>query len=299
MPLISVILPVHNCEAYLGVAIESVLDQSFGDFELIALDDGSTDRSPAILDDFARQDSRIRIVSHENRGITPTLNAGVDLACGDLIARMDGDDICLPDRFQRQVDYLAQHKDVVALGGQVLLIDGEGRKLTQMPLPCTHADIDTAHASGRSKALICHPAAMIRTNALRQSGSYLNSYKHAEDIDLWLRLAEIGELANLPDTVLQYRRHVETIGYTKLHSQTNAAWRAAKDAAARRGAPFYTPEPVVTKPQSLGDTYCRWGWWALNSGESKTARHYALKTLRHAPLHFETWKLLACSLRGY
>ena len=297
-PAISVILPVYNAEPYLEAAIASILAQSDGDFELLALDDGSTDDSLATLEAMAASDPRIRVISRPNKGLTPTLNEGISLAQGRYIARMDADDIARPERFALQIARLEAEPALVALGGQFLLIDPDGRPLKVMPMPTGHDQIDAQHLAGAKEMAICHPAAMIRKSALDEIGGYREDFTSAQDIDLWLRLAEIGKLANLEEVVLDYRMHPGSVGHKKRHTQIANATQAAKDAATRRGlgdaalAVAAAPGPAPQEHLAL-----KWGWWALNDGHVDTARLYAWRAVREKPLTPKPWRLALCAIR--
>ncbi len=129
-PVISVILPVYNGEAYLALAVDSILVQTFRDFELIAVHGGSTDRSPEILRDFADRDMRVRVVRQDGKGLVGALNQGIALARGELLARMDADDIAHPDRFATQVAFLRGNPDIAVVGSAMTLIDEAGRCAT-------------------------------------------------------------------------------------------------------------------------------------------------------------------------
>ncbi|MFM7428015.1 MAG: glycosyltransferase family 2 protein, partial [Elainella sp.] len=233
MPLISVLMPVYNAQRYLPRAVESILHQSLGDFEFLILDDGSTDRSLAILQRYAQQDARIRLLSRANRGLVVSLNQLLELAQGELIARMDADDIALPDRFAQQVAFLQQHPQVVCVGGAQDWIDEAGRILLRHPEAEQNAEIQELALTGRTP--INHPSALIRTAALRQVGGYDAAFYPAEDLDLWLRLGEIGELANLKATVLQYRQHSQSISEQQQARQIERQRAACQRAWQRRG----------------------------------------------------------------
>jgi glycosyltransferase involved in cell wall biosynthesis len=298
-PAISVLLPVHDAGPYLEAALRSVLQQSFTDFEIVAIDDGSTDGSGATLDRVAAADPRLRPLHRENRGLVATLNQAIALARAPLLARMDADDLCRPDRLALQLARMQADPGLVALGGQPMLIDPDGRPLLILPMPLDHHEIDARHLLGRDMG-ICHPTVMIRRSAIEAIGGYDAGYRSAEDYDLWLRLAEVGRLANLPQTVLDYRQHFASVGYTRRREQADAAWRAARAAAARRGLDFRQPEPGGDGPgpQSETEVFRRWGWWALGGGQVATARHYAAKALRRTPLAPAAWRLAYCALRG-
>lgn len=298
-PLISVVMPVWNAGAYLAPAIDSILGQSFGDFELIAVDDGSTDGSAAVLAAAAARDARVRVIAQENAGVAAALNAGIAAARGTYVARMDADDIARPDRFALQIARLKADPDLVALGGQILLIDPEGRALRQLVLPTAHDAIDAKHLGAHGMGM-CHPTAMIRTAALRQVGGYDAAHPGAEDIDLWLKLAEIGRLANLEEIVLNYRQHFVSVGYRKRYEQLLSAWTYAQAAAARRGLPFDAPAPTRDSAEAVSTARVaeRWGWWALGGGEIATARRYAWQLLARHPFNRGSWRLAYCALRG-
>src|SRR4051812_20541856 len=161
MPAISVILACYNTERYIASAVKSILAQTFRDFELILLDDGSTDRSPEICTQLASEDSRIKLVSRPNKGLTKTLNEGLELATAPLIARMDADDLSSPDRFEKQVAYLNAHPDCVCLGSRVTLIDPYESPISVTDHKLSHDEIDADLLKGIGWAIV-HPAAMMR-----------------------------------------------------------------------------------------------------------------------------------------
>src|SRR5206468_9751769 len=213
MPTVSVIMSVYNAQRYLAAAIDSILAQTFTDFEFIIIDDGSTDRSPRILADFAAKDSRIRVETRANKGLTRSLNEAIGLSRGEFIARMDADDIAMPDHLQTQVNFLRAHSDVVLLGGGYELIDGAGRLLTKIIPPGDDATLQEYALSGRTP--ICHPLAMMRHDAVNRVAGYDESLAVAQDLDLWLKLGEIGNLACVPDILLRYRQHPQSVSEKK------------------------------------------------------------------------------------
>lgn len=290
-------MPVYNADRYLAAALDSILTQTFIDFEVIAVDDGSTDGSSDILVKAAGRDSRVVVFRQQNSGVTKALNAGLLAARGEFIARMDADDICLLDRFEKQVAYLVAHPSCVAVGGQVILMDQDDRVLGTLPVPHDHAAIDQSHVAACVSA-IWHPTAMIRASAIREVGGYHDEYTSAEDVDLFLRLAEIGSLANLEDVVLRYRQHLASVGYSKRFEQRHSGWRAARDAAARRGLVFTLPEPVKNEVEvPLANVFHKWAWWAYADGNMATFWHYAEKFARAKPFSQPTLRLLYAGLK--
>ena len=235
MPAVSVVLPVFNAERFLREAIDSVLNQRFNDFEVIAIDDGSTDGSPGILNDYASRDARLRVYRQAHRALPATLNFGCALAESPYIARMDADDIASPDRFARQIEFLQKHPRVAILGTQLERIREDGSHLDGTNVPLEHTEI-AAHI--QEFCCMHHPTVMMRTEALRALGGYREAFIAAEDYDLWLRAAECFQLANLPDRLLRYRIHAQTTSFQKLEQQVISALAADASARLRRTGEF-------------------------------------------------------------
>jgi len=301
-PTISVLLPVFNAERFLREAIESVLAQTYDDFELLVLDDGSTDNSLAILKQFEAKDDRIRIFSRENKGLVPTLNELILKASGQYLARMDADDTCMPERFGKQVAFMDAHPDHVVVGTRLLLIDEEGLPLTTMIDNFTYKEIDRALLKGVGLTL-CHPSVMIRKQEVLDAGSYNMKAQFAEDFDLWLRLADKGKLANLPDVLIKYRQHLSSIGYANRAKQLRSHKMALLDAYNRRKLEIpdwlsSMDQQVSTNPPSEADHHRKWAWWALQGGNVKSARKHATLALRKDPFKTENWRAFACAVRG-
>jgi hypothetical protein len=160
-----------------------------------------------------------------------------------------------------------------------------------------HQEIDAAHMAGEGGA-IAHPAAMIRTEAIRRVGGYRVEMGPAEDLDLFLRLAEIGRVANIPERVLHYRIHLRSVGHAQRQKQQRGARAALHEAAVRRGV----PEPQLASPNGTLDIageHCKWAWWALGGGFPATARRHAVRAVGRAPWRLGHWKVLACAIRGW
>lgn len=294
----SVLLPVYNAEKYLESAIESVLNQSINDYELLILNDGSTDNSEAIIDHFVNADDRCRKFSWPNQGIIKTLNAGISEARGEIIFRMDADDQCVSNRFEKQLDYLDQHPECVAVGSRVLLIDDVGLPIMPFNVPIEHDEIDRSNFTGTGSAMV-HPSVAMRRDVVKQIGGYRQKYLHAEDIDLFLRLAEVGSLYNIPDILLHYRQHADSIGYSKRQQQVKSVYEAISDAHFRRGT---IQENHISDKMfeltSINDIHKKWAWWAIKSRNQRTAIKYAIKVLKAKPFNIENLKLFLCAIRG-
>jgi len=201
-PSISVVLPVYNVEWFIAEAINSILQQSFHDFELIIINDGSTDRTNEIIYSFI--DPRIIISENlKNLGLIYSLNKGIELAKGKFIARIDADDISRPDRFEKQLAFLEQNPDCVAVGSSYLPIDD---KAVPVMAPITRPRYPiTAEWFMVIGCPIAHPSVMYRTDIARQIGGYDPQFIHTEDYEFWTRMIEHGDICSLPEALLLYR----------------------------------------------------------------------------------------------
>lgn len=216
MPKVSVILPVYNCEQYILESVQSVLNQSFFDFELLIIDDCSTDNTLAIINEF--KDSRIKLILKEkNTGYTDSLNYAISIAKGQYIARMDGDDICLPNRFEKQVAFLDENPKIILCGTAIQII-GTPRIFRH---PSNHENIKVKLCFGNS---FYHPSVMGRIEVF-QANPYDKTYEPAEDYDLWTRLAFQGELANLEEVLLMYRVHNSQVSNERKSLQYKSSLR--------------------------------------------------------------------------
>lgn len=202
-PAITVLLSVYNAEKYVGIAIDSILNQTFTDFELIAVDDRSTDKSWEIVQQYAKQDSRIIALRNEvNLGGCKTLNVGLKLAKGKYVARLDNDDWSYPDRLEKQFNFLESHPDVGIVGGVMEIMNQSGEVTGKRTYNISDDEI-------RKKIFryspFSHPLVMTRKSVLDKVGYYDPAYAPADDYDLYFRLGSESKFANLPDVLLRYR----------------------------------------------------------------------------------------------
>lgn len=209
-PKISVVMPVYNSEAYLGEAIDSVLNQTFQDFELIIIDDASQDRSKEIIGSYT--DPRIILIINEhNIGVAKSLNKGIDKSTGRYIARMDSDDICREDRFMKQYLHMEQNSHIAVCGSFAEII-GNGEQLNYPTEPGEIA------SSLFFYCCITHPTVMMRREFLDQHNlRYPEQYK-AEDYKLWVDISRTGRISNIPEILLSYRRHSTQVTSQSLSS---------------------------------------------------------------------------------
>lgn len=299
-PRVSVLLPVYNAATHLHASVKSILEQTFRNFQLIVINDGSTDGSLSIMKSLAAKDDRVWIVTRPNTGLVGALQDGLAAAHAPLLARMDADDIALPERFARQVEYMDAHPECVLLGTRVRAIDPHGLTLwDESTTPTDHASLDRELMKGRG-GVIRHPSVMMRRDAVERVGGYRKQYDCAEDCDLFLRLAEIGQVANLPEILLLYRQHYKSINRTKFELQAGRVTGAVHEAAKRRGITLppdwkYQPSPPTPVEKQIHD----WGWLALKHKRADIARKHAWSLLGMHPTSFAAWRLMACALRGY
>jgi len=298
-PAISVIMSAYNNQRYLHLAIDSIVAQCFGDFEFIIIDDGSNDSTLAILRDYESRDSRFKIISRPNKGLTISLNEALSHARAPLIARMDGDDVAMSDRFEKQVAYMNAHPECVLLGSRVDLIDPFGGHIALGDyMRHSHAQIDAQLMSGSGGSVV-HPVVMMRADALKKVGGYQEKYNNSEDLDLFLRLAEVGQVHNLMDVLLQYRRHPDSVSHQKFENQWKLKRQIVADAYARRGLAFpqdWTFNPWQPKPHDV--QFREWGWQQLKAGNPTIARKHAWEAIKRSRTNWASWRLMFCALRG-
>jgi GT2 family glycosyltransferase len=229
-PLVSIVMSVYNGDSFLCEAMDSILRQSFSDFEFLIVDDGSTDCSASILDSYERIDPRVHVYRQGNSGLIASLNSGCGIARGKYIARMDSDDIAMKERVMSQVHFMEAHPTVAVLGGAVQLIDAAGKVLSTARYPVKHCEIQQALLDSN---VMWHPTVLMRKAAFVAVGGYRNVV-HAEDYDLWLRIAEHYQLANLVEVILKYRIHPAQGSVTRCRKQALGALTAKVSASARR-----------------------------------------------------------------
>lgn len=222
--MISVIMPIYNGELYLREAIESILKQTYTNFELICIDDGSTDNTLSILKDYAAKDHRMVIVSRENRGLISTLNEGLSLAKYNYIARMDADDISMPSRLEKQISYLHAHKGVGVIGCSYTSVNQERNIIGLRRLWNINYILKATCIFGSPFA---HPSVMFNKSVLGAELYYSPEYKHAEDYELWTRLQKITRFAALSEPLLEYRVLKTSVSRQNYIEQKETMLRAA------------------------------------------------------------------------
>ncbi len=209
MTPLSVVLAVHNGERHLEASVRSILTQTLPDFELIVVDDGSTDGTPEVLSALRRDDPRIVTVRQENSGLAASLNRGFELARGAYIARQDADDISLPHRFERQAAFLDAHPSIAAVGSSIDVIDRAGTVVGALNAVSGSRAVRRGLLTLRTTP--AHGSMMMRKAAVQGVGGYREAFRAGQDYDLWLRLSSAGAIDNLPDVLYQWRLIGESV----------------------------------------------------------------------------------------
>lgn len=242
-PLVSVVIVVRNVERYLGEAVDSILKQSFTDFELIVFDYGSTDKSKEIAATFAAADARVRLHGISANSLVDARNAGCALARGKYIAVMDADDVSLPNRLQLEVDFLEQHPEAGFAGGAAEWINPTGQKMWVLTFPTGDAELKDALLTHFP---FCHSAILVRRELFQRIGGYRSSFVAGHDYDLCLRLAENAQAANVSEVVVKYRVHGSQVSLGKRQLQTLCKLAAQASASARKSG---KPDPLDVAPE--------------------------------------------------
>jgi glycosyltransferase involved in cell wall biosynthesis len=278
---IDVLLTVYNGERFIEQTIESVINQSFSDWRLIIVDDLSTDSTPQIIQSYADADSRITLLKGNHKGVAAAANIGLEAVTAPLVARLDADDVCLPDRLQIQYDYLKANPDISAVGSDVILVDENNHRLRHRRAPTGWENIENIL---KTRNRMCHPSSMIRTDTLRKIGGYRNKFKNSLDYDLWLRISEVGKIDNISLDLLLYRRHSSQISASNnAHRQTIYSVAAVTDYFLRR----YQNNDDLTQidecdPKDIAEKLASLYQYPLSSDDITALNRHAIRLLRHA-----------------
>ena len=300
MPRVSVLMPVHNSAAYLADALRSISDQTFSDFELLAIDDGSTDGSTELLRKYLATEPRMKLVARPRQGLIATRNELLRMASGDLVAWMDSDDVSLPNRLALQVRRFDDDPDLVCVGTHARCTDPDGFPLNVEAYPQAHEAIIVGQANGG--AMRFATTMMLRSAAQRLQG-FREPFRMGEDFDFLLRLSETGKMENLPVELYLYRQHVGSVCAT-----LGAHWHAYRDAILdlarerkqcgsdrlQRGEGLKLDVPAKLAPgQVEARVYALWASDCLANGNRPLAWKYARAAVLSGPLVLYSWKVAA------
>ena len=266
LPAISVIMPVRYGTKWLAEAVASVRAQEFGDFEFIIVDDGSDDGTAAMLSAFAAGDRRIRPLRQALQGVVAALNTAIAAARAPYLARLDADDRAMPARLGKQFAFMHAHPEIGLLGTYAHVIDAAGNVTGRLAPPTDPATL--ARVLERTNPFV-HSSVMMRTTLVRRLGGYRATFRAAEDYDLWLRMAEVSSIANVPAYLTQYRQHDFNLSQRDAVRQSFSVRLAQRSAAGRRGGTG-DPAATLTAPPD---------WWAKEADTSFFSDQVALYRL--------------------
>jgi glycosyltransferase involved in cell wall biosynthesis len=270
-PVVSVVMAAYNADNFIAEAVESVLSQTCESLELVVVDDGSTDDTAEILDGFAESDPRIRILHQANSGMVAALNVGCRAARGDFIARLDADDVALPNRLEMQVAFLEENPDHGLVGGASIKVDEAGREVARVRYPTTDSDVR------RSLPRACpfeHSAVTMRSRAFFRLGGYRPIFGSAADFDLWLRFSERYRLSNLEEPVVLYRLHPAQLSASAVRDLSIRAVAARRSFELRASG---EPDPLERDSELTREALVK-----LRLGSAEIASEVALTTCWYA-----------------
>lgn len=307
--LVSVILPVYNGATYLKESIDSVLSQTYRDFELIVINDGSKDNSFDIINSY--DDSRIIVINRQqNRGLVYSLNEGIDVARGEYIARQDADDISVPERFEKEVAFLDKNPAAGMVGSSYIKIDENSSDIVLKRVPETVREISDVLMKTNC---FCHGSVVFRKECFEQAGGYRDTAGPTEDYDLWLRFSEITTLANIGEPLYKWRVSSQSIMSGSDYTQAEKSRAFLRKLAEFRRKNGYdplehklsaflsefeeikneliasVPDPVYKKRSAMCFNIAE---DFLKEGKLSESILYCLKSLGHFPFKFDAWRLL-------
>jgi glycosyltransferase involved in cell wall biosynthesis len=239
-------MPVYNCAKYLREAVESILNQTFHEFEFIIVNDGSIDESLEILKEYANKDSRIKIVNQPNSGIVVALNRGVTEASGEWIFRLDADDVAMPERLSKQLNFVQDNDGVVLVGSGCIEVDKNGIAIKKHIYPQGHNDLIRHLENG--KAFFPHSSAFFNKECIMKLGGYNRKFTGAEDLDMWLRIGETAPIACLQIPAVKLRKHPQMISNINQGRLQQVVGLCARICHFRRKAGLSDPSQMGQEP---------------------------------------------------
>ena len=294
-PSVSVVMSAYNAEKYLRPAIESILAQTFTDFEFIIIDDGSTDSTRGIIAEYAGRDDRIVLIPNGNNlGLTPSLNKGLDAARGELIARMDADDISYPQRLEKQIEYMTGNPDVCLVAASYERIDENGEILSRESMA---PGKERLRAMMRKTCSIVHGSVMYRRKPILDLGKYREYCLHNEDYDLWLRIVDKHDIDILPDILYKFRITSQSIAFAKRDEMEHYRALVLRFAKERQlyGKDTYEQAADYPKPgttsfrRRMSKFHYRRGVTVMGLNARKRARGELWKSITYEPTRLSAW----------
>jgi glycosyltransferase involved in cell wall biosynthesis len=227
-------MAAYNEEKSIDKAIQSIIDQTYTNWELIIVDDGSLDKTLSIIESFSQRDDRLKIIVNEiNIGLPASLNKALSIAKGSYIARADADDLNLPERFEKQLRYMQKHQEIDVLGTGAILLDSKGKRVKEIHLPQSHEELKRQYFL---KPILFHPSVMVKKDFFRKAGLYDTTYTRKEDRELWMRgLVKGCRYGNLQDALIEYQTNDYIRSWSSIISQANSSFRIAKNYKIKHG----------------------------------------------------------------
>ena len=298
IPEIPVVMGVYNGEKELAEAFESILNQRDANFEFIIVNDGSTDRSAEMLDAFAARDNRVRVIHQKNSGLTRALVRGCNEACGEFIARQDADDVSLPDRLSLQASLLRDNADLALVSSWADWIGPEGELLFVQKVE-DDVETSTQKLLSDKQGPAAHGSVMFRKKSYEACGGYRPAFYFAQDVDLWLRLGYMGQMAYVQQSLYQYRVSFSSISgtrgglqaeYDRLAHACHQARLAGDDEAEllAEALRLRSVKRSISTHRETGNPAYFIGRCLLARGD-KRARGYLWKAIRKSPWHGRAW----------
>jgi glycosyltransferase involved in cell wall biosynthesis len=298
-PRVSIAMPVFNTARYLPEALRSIAGQTFADFELVIIDDGSTDGSTQVLQEFAAREPRVRLIARANEGLIATRNELLGAARGELIAWMDSDDVSLPERIARQVQAFDLDAQLLCVGSSAQCVDPDGSLLNVERWPQSYEDVRIDQQQGGGMRF---PTTMMRRAAALQVGGFREPFRIGEDLDFLLRLGEAGKMRNLPEVLYLYRQHVASVcaalgpDWLRYRDEILTLARERRESGLDR---LQRGETIVIQRSQAPDrrmiewrVYLNWAGHALANSNHSLALKYARAAVARRATAWSSWKLM-------
>lgn len=305
-PLITVVMSTYNIEKYVAEAVDSILSQTFTDFEFVIVEDGSQDSTLRILESY--QDERIRIIRTENRGLANALNTGLDAATGKYIARMDSDDVSSQRRLEVLLSEAEKSRDLALVGSWYEVIDEEGNFLTKARAPLSNSELWHVMLSGHNP--FCHGGVLFRRDVVEKLCGYRPEFKNSQDFDLWLRLGEQHPMSMVPEVLYSWRLRRGSVG-SGARMRQRAYGKAARQCLDQRqkGLPeqlpnfgqkrSFTSRGLLSRLDKQSAYAAVKTNFLLQSGHRREASQLALKSVALSPWNVVAWAATLRALKSW
>ena len=308
-PKVTVLMSVYNGERFLDESVESILNQSFTDFEFLIINDGSTDSSQSILDNYVKQDPRIKLINQDNIGLSESLQKGISNSRGELIARQDAGDLSAYERLEKQVNAFEFNNELGLIGSYAAVVTSENKEVGLIEYPTDNLKIQEKLIDYNC---FCHGSVMFKKNCLKDTGSIRPEFKYSQDYDLWLRIAEKYDVTNLAQPLYKLRFLASSLTFANRYEQYKYSQFAKNLAIKRRNETdnviksnneiddlrafaneeFQENKKSLREKRDLSNDYLYWGDILLKGGEIKSSRKLLFEAVSSNPFNFRAWSSL-------